>query len=104
MTCNLLFYIRGRKSNLGEKNPTKKTQGVIPADVSSSLNTYLNFAFFKHQNEFEPTVFLSDFLHKSDYVTPAHLLPSTFLGLVLDLGAEFSFTTSRAIRESLTSL
>lgn len=95
---------KGKKNQFGEKNPTNKTQGVIPADVSSSLNICLDFPFLKHQNEFKPILFLSDFFHKSDYVTSACLFPSTFLGLVSDFGAEFSFTTSSAIGEPLTSL
>lgn len=58
---------KGKKKWFGEKKNPKQTQGVTPADVSSSLNAYLDSAILKHQSEFKPIVLLGDFFHKSDY-------------------------------------
>lgn len=53
---------------------------------------------------FKPIVMFGGFFQKSDYITPAHLFHSTFLDLVSDRGAQFSFPTSHAKGELLTSL
>lgn len=84
----------------------KKIKGVLPTSclfLPECLPVWtLHLSNVKVN--FKPIVIFGALLQKSDDLTPAHLFPSTFLDLVSDREAEFSFPTSRAKGEPLTSL